>query len=104
MKQRINQYPHVVDCAERPEKEAMEPGTIYIEADESAPWLVCFLCPCGCGYDVSLVLKGTVQNHTGPEWVLERLSLSCISVHPSVLLTTDCGSHFWLKNNRIQWC
>lgn len=85
--------------------EDLKPGVILIEADPGEkPWVARFLCPCGCGQEVAAILDThNILNHKGPVWSLQDDSGS-ISLGPSVQMLTECKSHFFIKNNQIDWC
>lgn len=57
-----------------------------------------FMCPCGCGEVVALNLMQSQR----PCWRLESANGS-YSLAPSVDSQT-CGSHYWVKDGRINWC
>lgn len=82
-----------VQDTERPLKQRMIPGVVYIYKQ----WLM-FLCPCGCG---EMIMLNTNKKYAPPCWTLTR---ETGSIHPSVNQTTDCKSHFWIRNNKVEWC
>jgi hypothetical protein len=56
-------------------------------------------CPCGCGRRIDLNLV-CAQN---PSWSAQ-LRRGSISLRPSIWLTDDaCKSHFFVKQNKIEW-
>jgi len=60
---------------------------------------VVFICPCGCGRRIDLNLVRTQH----PSWSA-HLRNGQISISPSVWLTADpCQSHFFIKNNKVEW-
>jgi hypothetical protein len=61
-------------------------------------WLY-FQCPCGCGEMVCLNLMLS----QAPKWRIELNRLGQYSVFPSVDSQT-CGSHYWIRNGRVDWC
>ena len=76
------------------------PGNRMIQMVEAGRnWSVGFLCPCGCGDVIELLLLQTVQ----PHWVLSRDRLDRPSLHPSVWKSTGCKSHFWIRNGQAVW-
>lgn len=98
-------YPQVVNCDKEPSK-AM-PGTLYlIGPPGAAPGLIFFLCPCGCVCELDLPLQGGPARPGRQSWQIERSDASTLSLSPSVNIPQGfgCGSHFNLKNNRIEWC
>ena len=64
---------------------------------EKPKWLR-FTCPCGCGDEIVLNL---MQAHY-PKWTIRLHSDQTVTLHPSVH-ATKCGSHFWLRRNRVHW-
>lgn len=83
-----------------------QPYITYIELDGTGqPWLVAFLCPCGCGETCYCVIRGAIENKPGPTWILKQHQ-GTISLEPSVhrCLNGACGAHFYLTQGRIRWC
>lgn len=68
------------------------------EADED--WSVGFLCPCGCGRRVELLLVEEAK----PRWRLDMDEKGRPTLTPSVWLRGGCKSHFFLRKGRITWC
>jgi hypothetical protein len=100
---RTDQY-RAIEVDELPEE--LQPGITYLELDgESEPWLVAFLCPCGCGETCHCVVRGRVIGEKGPTWVLHRHQ-GTITLEPSVhrIPERTCGAHFWLTQGKIRWC
>lgn len=64
-----------------------------------AEWSAGFLCPCGCGDVIELLLLSSMT----PHWTLSVDRLRRPTLSPSVWRTTGCGSHFWLRNGRVEW-
>lgn len=84
--------------AELPEK--LQNDRLYVIGNESFPWAVVMLCPCGCGAVIQLSLLET----DSPRWRLavDRKDLATLS--PSVHRTKGCKSHFFLRAGQIAWC
>jgi hypothetical protein len=58
-----------------------------------------FNCPCKCGrrIDLNLVKAG------GPQWIF-RLEKCKATIEPSVwLLEERCQSHFFIRENNVEW-
>jgi hypothetical protein len=73
-------------------------GTLYIIGHSKPKWAV-LACPCGCGERIDVNLMENRQ----PCWRLSMKSGKA-SLHPSLWMPTEkCGSHFWLRQNRIDW-
>ncbi|MER9417949.1 DUF6527 family protein [Mesorhizobium sp. M0306] len=58
------------------------------------------LCPCGC----RRVLHMNLLADERPCWRLTRHDDGTTTLHPSVWRKTDCGSHFWFRRGRVEWC
>jgi hypothetical protein len=74
--------------------------TLYIVEDDGYEEQVAMLCPCGCGR----VLHMNLLPDERPCWKLIRHMDGSASLHPSVWRKKDCGSHFWFKKGKVQWC
>lgn len=71
--------------------------TLYL-VGEPAKWAV-LACPCGCGDRIDVNL----MKSRPPVWTLQRAN-GQISLSPSLWMPPEkCGSHFWVRNNRIVW-
>lgn len=70
---------------------------VLIGSGETAKWLR-FSCPCRCGEVIALNL---MQSHS-PHWRVEQHDDQTLTVSPSVD-ATQCGSHFWIRHNQINW-
>ena len=70
---------------------------VLVGSQERAKWLR-FLCPCGCGQIMALNL---MRSHS-PHWDVTDHGDGTVSVTPSVH-ATKCGSHYWLRRNRVDW-
>ncbi|MGR5364337.1 DUF6527 family protein [Vibrio mediterranei] len=68
--------------------------------DEDESWSVGFICPCGCGDTLELMLLPTVR----PHWRLTLDKKGYPTLYPSVWRKSRCGSHFWLRNGFVHWC
>lgn len=71
---------------------------VLIGTKEHSKWLR-FRCPCGCGEELALNL---MKSHY-PCWTVTLHKDNTMSVSPSVD-ATNCGAHFWIRNNNIDWC
>jgi hypothetical protein len=57
-------------------------------------------CPCGCGERIDVCLMPTAR----PRWEL-TLQSGRVTLSPSIWVPSErCGSHFWIRRNRIIWC
>jgi len=56
-------------------------------------------CPCRCGRRIDVSLSAS---HT-PHWVVTRAGDE-VTLSPSLWVPTElCGSHFFIRRNRIEW-
>lgn len=76
-----------------------EQGHFAVLAPEGHEKWLYFTCPCGCGEIVCLNL----MRSQSPKWNIEMTRLGQYSVFPSVDSQT-CGSHYWIRNGRVEWC
>jgi len=76
--------------------------TLYVVKfpDDIEPWVICFLCPCGCE-SISYI---NLIKDDDPWWDLEQHEDGTISLTPSVHRIRGCESHFFIKKSEIQWC
>ena len=73
-------------------------GNIFVVGvKENYKWLK-FKCPCGCGALISLNL---MKSHF-PRWTIKEFNKKNLTITPSVISTT-CGSHFWIRKNKVIW-
>jgi len=75
-------------------------GVIVIVVAANHPKWACFRCPGGCGHRFQLSLHPTRR----PRWTVSGDWLNRATVSPSVLQTTACGAHFWVRNGQVEWC
>lgn len=89
-----------------PGEEALEDGVLYIvDHEDQREQFVEFNCPCGCGETVWIpYYKMGEQRETYPSWrYLEEKGK--VTLSPSILSSGfACRSHYFIRNNRIQWC
>lgn len=74
--------------------------TLYIVEEDGYEEQAAMLCPCGCGR----VLQMNLLTDERPCWRVTRHSDRTATLHPSVWRKRDCGSHFWFRKGRVQWC
>ena len=82
---------------ELPEK--IKGKRIYICTHAEYPWQINFLCPCGCNVLLYLNLLEEVR----PCWSFKISKKKKISLHPSINRKTDCRSHFFVRQGKIEW-
>jgi len=77
---------------------AVQAGNLVLLGPKAkAKWLR-FQCPCRCGAVIALNL---MASHT-PRWSVHLHEDGTLTVVPSVD-ATNCGSHFFIRHNTIQW-
>jgi len=96
---RLTGFSGVAICASHddPAPEIHARKLVLVGAADKAKWLR-FACPCRCGEVLSLNLMGSYY----PRWSVKSNPDGTLSVSPSVDATA-CGSHFWIRSNRIDW-
>lgn len=67
--------------------------------DGGENWSVGFLCPCGCGDTVELLLLPNVK----PRWDIRVDARRRPTLTPSIWKSTGCKSHFWVMDGKIIW-
>lgn len=71
---------------------------IYIVGSEGPKWVV-LDCPCRCGERIDVNLMRSRR----PVWQLAEKHGN-VTLDPSLWLPAEkCGSHFWIRDNRIIW-
>ena len=74
--------------------------TLYIVQEDGFKEQAAMICPCGC----KRVLQMNLLPDERPFWQLTEHKDGTASLHPSVWRKKDCGSHFWFRHGRVQWC
>lgn len=74
--------------------------TVFLAREDDEDWCVGFLCPCGCGRKIELLLIKEAK----PRWDLTVDARQLPTLHPSVYLNDGCRSHFWIRAGNIIWC
>jgi hypothetical protein len=74
--------------------------TLYVVQEDGFREQAALLCPCRCGR----VLHMNLLPDARPCWRLTEHEDGTASLHPSVWRKKDCGSHFWFRRGRVQWC
>jgi hypothetical protein len=73
-------------------------GALYVVGAPMPKWAI-MRCPCGCGERLDINLMGSRR----PTWRI-RVGNGRVTLSPSIWVPEDrCGSHFWIRGNRIQW-
>lgn len=74
--------------------------TLYVVQEDGFQEQAAMTCPCGCGR----MLQMNLLPDERPCWQLTQHKDGTSSLHPSVWRKKDCGSHFWFRRGRIEWC
>lgn len=73
--------------------------TLYVVNEDSTPWSVAMVCPCGCRSILHLNLLPDER----PMWTVTRHDDMTVSLSPSVWRKVGCQSHFWVRHSRVYW-
>lgn len=94
-RQRIKRVVQVESMSQVPKRVK---SNLYIVGGAKPKWAI-LACPCKCGDRIDVNLMTSRQ----PCWQLSK-SGEAVSLHPSLWMPNEkCGSHFWLRRNRIDW-
>jgi hypothetical protein len=74
--------------------------TLYVVQEDGFRKQAVMICPCGC----RRVLHMNLLPDERPCWRVIEHEDGSASLHPSVWRKKDCGSHFWFRHGRVQWC
>jgi hypothetical protein len=72
---------------------------LVLAREDGEDWAVAFLCPCGCGKRLELLLIKEAK----PNWTISIGRGDRPTLHPSIWLKGGCKSHFWLQRGRVIW-
>lgn len=78
--------------------ENLKDRVIYIIGRQEQPWLLAFMCPCGCKDSIQLNLLKEAQ----PCWSF-KIRNNKLNVFPSIRRIKSCKSHFFIRNGKIDW-
>lgn len=73
---------------------------LYVMGERTNPWYAAMLCPCGCRESIHLSLLPDDK----PSWKFSQDLKGKASLKPSVWRTKGCKSHFFFRDNQIDWC
>ena len=94
-RQRIDHVVQVESMSDVPKKLK---GDLYIVGMSKPKWAI-LACPCRCGDRIDVNLMASRQ----PTWQVTK-SGQRVTLHPSLWMPKEkCGSHFWIRQNRIDW-
>lgn len=74
--------------------------TLYLVEDDGITEQAAMVCPCGCNKTLHMNLLPDER----PCWQVTRHPDGTATLHPSVWRKKECGSHFWFRKGRVQWC
>jgi hypothetical protein len=80
--------------------DTLKPSIVYVSGEGQHLWAAAMKCPCGCGDVIELNLLKKVR----PCWSVEEHPDGSVSLTPSVWRRKGCGSHFFVRHGRIDWC
>ena len=83
-----------------PAPEDMLEGVLIVVRGGRAYKWACFRCPGGCGHRFQLSLNPARR----PRWAVTTDWLNRPTLTPSVLQTTACRAHFWVRQGHVDWC
>lgn len=95
---KTNRFYKNVIIDEQPEKIVPHEALFVVMGGTEPKWLI-FRCPCGCGDEIKLSL---MQNYR-PNWTISQDINGLLTVFPSVNIVGGCGSHFWIRKNKVEW-
>lgn len=78
----------------------LPPHNLVVAREADTLWVAGFVCPCGCGRRLELMLLEGVR----PRWDLTVDADQRPTLHPSVWVADGCRSHFWLRRGIVHWC
>ncbi|WP_425576795.1 DUF6527 family protein [Nibrella saemangeumensis] len=79
--------------------EKLSKDGFYVIGDPKNPWLLAFICPCGCQEIIQLSLLTDYR----PHWTFSVEKQQRVTIMPSVWRQVGCRSHFWIKSSKVTW-
>ncbi|WP_352842754.1 DUF6527 family protein [Mesorhizobium sp. M0933] len=76
------------------------PGYVYLAGGDGSYWGAAMTCPCGCGDRIELNMLQRIR----PRWSATFDPYGRATLSPSVWRQIGCGSHFFIRHGRIEWC
>ncbi|WP_394367166.1 DUF6527 family protein [Pontibacter fetidus] len=80
--------------------ELLELKTVYAVGAPVSPWVLAFLCPCGC----KAIIQLNLLKEARPRWSYKVSKKGDITVQPSIWRKQGCQSHFFIRRGKIVWC
>ena len=88
------------------EGDKLDDGVLYVvDSKEQREQTILYNCPCGCGnvIDIPYYHAGQ-QKELFPSWTY-RENQGKVTISPSIYSTgLPCRSHYFIRDNRIDWC
>lgn len=94
-KPKLFHYVRVEDIPDR-----LIPANVYLAGEDNNLWAAAMLCPCGC----KDVIELNLMTQARPCWKVQQHPDRTVSLAPSVWRQKGCGSHFFVRHGRIDWC
>ena len=79
--------------------EKLSKNQFYVIGDPKDPWLLAFICPCGCQEIIQLSLLTDYR----PHWKFSIEKQQRITIKPSIWRKVGCKSHFWISSGKVIW-
>lgn len=101
----VRHVPELIE-AMLPDGPQLEDGVLYVvDHEEQREQFVEYNCPCGCGKVVWIpYYREGAQKEIYPSWAL-RDQEGRVTLRPSILSSEfACKSHYFIRDNRIEWC
>ena len=92
---RRSEFKKVETIGWMPKADHMDDDTLYVMI-KPASSAISFKCPCSCGSVIDLKLGAESD-----AWSLKYDN--GITLRGSVQFLHDCNSHFWIRNNQVEW-
>lgn len=97
-----NNFKHVLIIEKNSSITPKKNTIIIIKKNNIYSWAK-FYCPCGCGKEIMLSLNSNIK----PCWNIKLNKIKGdfkVTLSPSINLTSfPCKSHFFIRNNRVDW-
>ena len=85
---------------DHPSRDALPKNYVLVVGGPSYKKWAYLKCPCGCGDFVML----SISKKTRPSWSVSLDFFNRPTIYPSILQTSGCMSHFWIKKGVVKWC
>ena len=109
-KTRLIEFHTVEDIKKHSDGELIPPkeGVIALcRDDKELVEYVVFRCPCNCGTILTLPVASFSTYKNGKHWKFMSYNGE-VTLNPSIQIYPrkdgGCSSHFFIKNNKVEWC